>query len=48
MIEPATAVLMGLASLDPGIRIGLFLVAVMRTTLSSGVVMTGAAGGNIA
>lgn len=34
--------------LDTGIRIGLLLVAVMPTTLSSGVVMTGAAGGNMA
>ena len=33
---------------SPGVRIGLLLVAVMPTTLSSGVVMTGAAGGNVA
>ena len=34
--------------LQTGILIGVFLVAVMPTTLSSGVVMTGAAGGNTA
>ncbi|WP_457577066.1 bile acid:sodium symporter [Desulfomarina sp.] len=33
---------------DPAILIGLFLVAVMPTTLSSGVVMTGSSGGNMA
>jgi sodium/bile acid cotransporter 7 len=45
---PAAALLLNLLPLDPGLRIGLFLVAVMPTTLTSGVVMTGAAGGNIA
>lgn len=34
--------------LPTGVRIGLLLVAVMPTTLSSGVVMTAAAGGNMA
>ncbi len=33
---------------DNGILVGLFLVAVMPTTLSSGVVMTGSSGGNMA
>lgn len=33
---------------DKSVLIGLFLVAVMPTTLSSGVVMTGSSGGNIA
>jgi sodium/bile acid cotransporter 7 len=34
--------------LDVGIKIGILLVAVMPTTLSSGIVMTGAAGGSMA
>ena len=34
--------------LAPGVLIGLLIVAVMPTTLSSGVVMTGTAGGNMA
>lgn len=45
---PLLAVLPGMTEMDTGIRIGIFLVAVMPTTLSSGVVMTGAAGGNMA
>ena len=45
---PLIAAGVGLSGLDTGIKIGLFLVAVMPTTLSSGVVMTGAAGGNMA
>ncbi len=48
VVAPLTAFIIGLISLDGGIKIGLFLVAVMPTTMSSGVVMTGAAGGNIA
>ena len=48
LVAPITAALFGMASLEKGIIIGIFLVAVMPTTLSSGVVMTGAAGGNIA
>ncbi len=48
VIAPLTAWCLGLIPLSPGIRIGLFLVAVMPTTLSSGVVMTGASGGNTA
>ena len=34
--------------IEPGLLLGIFLVAVMPTTLSSGVVMTGGAGGNMA
>ncbi|MBN1105707.1 MAG: bile acid:sodium symporter [Deltaproteobacteria bacterium] len=45
---PAAALLLNLLPLDPGLTIGLILVGVMPTTLTSGVVMTGAAGGNIA
>ena len=47
-VSPAIAVIPGMAPLDRGVKIGLFLVAAMPTTLSTGVVMTGAAGGNIA
>ena len=42
---PLVAILFGLLPMDTGIAIGLFLVAVMPSTLSSGVVMTAAAGG---
>ena len=45
---PAIAVLFGMAPLSTAVKIGIFLVAVMPTTLSSGVVMTAAAGGNMA
>lgn len=48
IVSPMLAVFFGMAPLDTGIKIGIFLVAVMPPTLSSGVVMTGAAGGNIA
>ena len=48
VIAPLAAVLFGLLPMDTGILIGLFLVAVMPSTLSSGVVMTDAAGGNAA
>lgn len=52
IIAPATALLSVWLSvwlpLDTGVVIGIFLVAVMPTTLSSGVVMTGVAGGNMA
>jgi len=37
-----------LLPLDTGVLLGLFLVSVMPSTLSSGVVMTGSAGGNMA
>lgn len=46
VVAPLTAAVFSLAPLDTGIVIGLFLVAVMPSTLSSGVVMTAAAGGN--
>jgi sodium/bile acid cotransporter 7 len=48
LIAPIIGALFGIFPLDPGVIIGIFLVAVMPTTLSSGVVMTGAAGGNMA
>jgi sodium/bile acid cotransporter 7 len=48
LVSPITGALFGMVSLETGIKIGIFLVAVMPTTLSSGVVMTGAAGGNMA
>jgi solute carrier family 10 (sodium/bile acid cotransporter), member 7 len=48
LVAPVVAALCGTIPLDTGILIGIFLVAAMPTTLSSGVVMTGAAGGNMA
>jgi sodium/bile acid cotransporter 7 len=48
VLAPLLAALLGGLPLKTGICIGLFLVAVMPTTLSSGVVMTAAAGGNMA
>lgn len=45
---PLAAVLFSRIPVETGIVIGLFLVAVMPSTLSSGVVMTAAAGGNAA
>jgi sodium/bile acid cotransporter 7 len=48
LVSPMTGALFGMTSIETGIKIGIFLVAVMPTTLSSGVVMTGAAGGNMA
>ena len=48
VISPFVAAAMSFLSLETGIIIGLFLVAVMPTTISSGVVMTGNAGGNMA
>ncbi|MBW1840716.1 MAG: bile acid:sodium symporter [Deltaproteobacteria bacterium] len=48
IVSPIIAVIIGFLPMDTGIVIGIFLVAVMPTTLSSGVVMTGAAGGNMA
>ena len=47
-VAPLAAFIIGFLPLDPAVRIGLFLVSVMPTTMSSGVVMTGASGGNIA
>jgi sodium/bile acid cotransporter 7 len=48
LVAPVVGVLFGAIPKDTGIIIGIFLVAVMPTTLSSGVVMTGASGGNMA
>lgn len=48
VVAPLIAFGIGFLPLDTGIVIGLFIVAVMPTTLSSGVVMTGTAGGNMA
>jgi len=48
LISPLTALLSDQLPLDTGVKIGIFLVAVMPTTLSSGVVMTKVAGGNMA
>lgn len=47
-LAPLVAWFMGFLPLDVQILTGLFIVAVMPSTLSSGVVMTGAAGGNMA
>jgi len=47
-VAPTLAVGLSQLPLTKGVIIGLFLVAVMPTTLSSGVVMTAAAGGNMA
>jgi sodium/bile acid cotransporter 7 len=47
-VAPVIGALFSAIPLDAGVVIGIFLVAVMPTTLSSGVVMTGAAGGNMA
>jgi sodium/bile acid cotransporter 7 len=48
IVSPLMGYLMALGPLDPGIKAGLILTAVMPATLSSGVVMTGASGGNMA
>ncbi|MGD9234123.1 MAG: bile acid:sodium symporter [Desulfobacterales bacterium] len=48
LVAPVIGALFGAIPLDTSVVIGVFLVAVMPTTLSSGVVMTGAAGGNMA
>ena len=48
VLAPIAAAAFGMTPLDTGIKIGIFLVAVMPSTLSSGVVMSGAAGGNMA
>ncbi len=48
LVSPLAAALFGLMPLDTSIKLGIFLVAVMPSTLSSGVVMTGASGGNMA
>lgn len=48
LIAPVIGALYGTAPIDTGVKIGIFLIAVMPTTLSSGVVMTGVSGGNMA
>ncbi len=48
LVAPVVGAMFGVLPLNTGIIIGIFLVAAMPTTLSSGVVMTGAAGGNMA
>lgn len=48
VVAPLAAVGLARDFLETGVVLGLFLVSVMPTTLSSGVVMTGQAGGNIA
>jgi len=48
LLAPLAALVLSLFPLSTGMRIGLFLTAAMPTTLTSGVVMTGAAGGNMA
>lgn len=48
LLSPLVAWLMGFMPIEDQIRTGLFIVAVMPSTLSSGVVMTAAAGGNMA
>jgi sodium/bile acid cotransporter 7 len=47
-IAPCIAILFTALPLSTGIILGIFLVAAMPSTLSSGVVMTGSAGGNSA
>jgi sodium/bile acid cotransporter 7 len=48
LIAPLVALLFTFLHLQTGIILGLLLVAAMPSTLSSGVVMTGSAGGNMA
>lgn len=48
VFAPAIASLLVFTPLETGVLVGMFIVAVMPTTLSSGVVMTGKAGGNMA
>ena len=45
---PVISLLFLLIPLKPGIMVGIFIVSAMPTTLSTGVVMTGASGGNMA
>lgn len=45
---PVVALILSFLPLETGVIIGLFIVSAMPTTLSSGVVMTGVAGGNMA
>ena len=46
VMAPLAALVLSFLPMETGIAIGLFLVAIMPSTLSSGVVMTAAAGGN--
>jgi sodium/bile acid cotransporter 7 len=48
LVSPALGYLFSFLPLSTGLLVGLLLVASMPTTLSSGVVMTGSAGGNMA
>jgi len=48
LVAPLLTLPFTMLPLDTGVILGLFLVAVMPTTLSSGMVMTGGAGGNMA
>jgi len=48
ILSPVAALILSYLPLETGLLIGLFIVSVMPTTLSSGVVMTGTAGGNMA
>ncbi len=48
LVAPVTGYFFSLFPIQSGLLIGLLLVASMPTTLSSGVVMTGSAGGNMA
>ena len=48
IVAPISAGVLCLFPIETGVAIGLFIVAVMPTTLSSGIVMTGIAGGNMA
>lgn len=47
-ISPLVAVVFSFLGLDTAVTAGFFILSVMPTTLSSGVVMTGVAGGNMA
>lgn len=46
VMAPAYAAVISFFPVSTGVLIGIFLVAVMPTTMSTGVVMTGASGGN--
>jgi len=48
LVAPVIAYVFSLLPIETGLILGIFLVATMPTTLSSGVVMTGSAGGNMA
>lgn len=48
IVAPVVVLIFSLLPLNTGLLLGIFLVAVMPSTLSSGVVMTGASGGNMA